>query len=247
MFAPAAESSNGTEVISRNSVTKNEQGSKSVRVSQKEYNFSLGEAVLALAEFATALFTAIIAGTGVWALVYASLQLKQARESERMQHLLRFIEQFEHAPMAGYRKVVAEQRTKGVTYPAEAQEILNFFETIGLLVRRGYLDVDDVWSSFSYWMFNVYADFRDDIEQEQKDDDHYYQDFCALIELLRKIEKEADGNDDHPSREDILEFWRDELRTMAGAPVRKRKPRRTKSRFQNVEPKAADSPESLKP
>ncbi|HZZ16181.1 MAG TPA: hypothetical protein VFE08_09495 [Candidatus Sulfotelmatobacter sp.] len=182
-----------------------------------------------LADYATALFTAVIACTGVWAVFYARSQLNQVRESERIQHLLRFIEQFEHPPMANYRKAVAEQRTRGVAYPPEAQEILNFFETISLLVRRGYLDVDDVWSSFAYWMFNVYADFRGDIEQEQREDESYYQDFCGLIEQLRKIEKEAGGRDEHPSQEDIIEFWRDELRTMAGAPVRKRRSRKAKA------------------
>jgi hypothetical protein len=198
-----------------------------------------------LADCATALFTAIIAVTGVWALIYASRQLRQARESERIQHLLRFIEQFEQPPMTTYRRAVAEKRTKGIPYPPEAQEILNFFETIGLLVRRGYLDLDDVWSSFAYWMFNVYADFRDDIEQEQRDDESYYQDFCSLVDLLRTIEKDEGGRDDHPSKEDILEFWRDEVRTMAGAPVRKRKSRTAKGKAQNAEKLKGDSPESL--
>lgn len=198
-----------------------------------------------LAECAAALFTAIIAATGIWALVYASRQLKQARESEKMQHLLRFIEQFEHPPMANYRKAVADQRIKGIAYPPEAQEILNFFETIGLLVRRGYLDVDDVWSSFAYWMFNVYGDFRDDIEQEQRDDESYYQDFCALMELLRKIEKEEGGKDDRPSKEDIIEFWKDELRTMAGAPVRRRRSRKAKDKAENPEKQEPDSHENL--
>jgi hypothetical protein len=198
-----------------------------------------------LAECATAFFTAIVAATGVWALAYASRQLKQARESEKMQHLLRFIEQFEHPPMANYRKAVAAQRIKGTAYPPEAQEILNFFETIGLLVRRGYLDVEDVWSSFAYWMFNVYGDFRDDIEQEQREDESYYQDFCSLVEMLRKIEKEEGGSDDRPSREDIIEFWKDELRTMTGAPVRRRRSRTAKARSETAEKQETGSPDPL--
>jgi hypothetical protein len=201
-----------------------------------------------LIECSTALFTFVIAATGVWALVYASRQLRQGRESERMQHLLRFIGQFEQPPMTTYRKAVAEKRTKGVSYPPEAQEILNFFETIGLLVRREYLDVEDVWSSFAYWMFNVYADFRDDIEQEQRDDESYYQDFCALVEMLRKIEKEAGGSDDRPSKEDVMEFWKDELRTMAGTPVRKRKSPKTlkaNNEARAAEKKKSDLPKSL--
>jgi hypothetical protein len=175
---------------------------------------------------ATAAFTAAIAVTGAWALIYARRQLTQAHEADRVHHLVRFIEKFEDEPMANYRKVTAEKRIRGTNYPAEAQNILNFFETIGLLVRREYLDVDDVWSSFGYWMFNVYSDLREDIEQEQRDDPSYYQDFCTLIERLRKVEEEEGGRDDHPSREEILDFWRDEAKLTAGAPVRKRKPRK---------------------
>jgi len=92
----------------------------------------------------TAAGTAIIAGTGVWALIYAHKQLKQARESEKVKHLIEFVEEFEREPMAHYRKTVAEKRLKGTTYPPEAQKILDFFETVGLLVRRGYLDAEDV-------------------------------------------------------------------------------------------------------
>ena len=56
--------------------------------------------------------------------------------------------------MTKWRRVVAEKRLKGITFPVdEALRLLDFFETIGLLVRRGYLDESDVWSTFSYWMF----------------------------------------------------------------------------------------------
>lgn len=180
--------------------------------------------------------TGVIAVTGVWALVYAKRQLKEARESEKVQHLIRFVEQFESEPMVQYRRAVAQKRIDGTAYPPEAQKILGFFETIGLLVRRNFLDDYDVWSSFSYWMFNVYADFRGDIEQEQKEDAAFYQDFCSLIERLRKIEAEppASGSD-RPSRQQIREFWLDELNTIPGTPVRKRKARRTRSQANKAE------------
>jgi len=110
----------------------------------------------------------------------------------------------------------------------EAEYILNFFEMIGLLVRRGYLDATDVWNCFSYWMFNVYADLREDIEQERRDDDTYYADFCDLIERLRQIEKKEGGNSDNPSREEITDFWRDESKLKTGSPVHRRWRRKKK-------------------
>ena len=169
--------------------------------------------------------TSMIAVTGVWALIYAHKQLSQSRESEKVKHLVDFNKEFDCDPMAQWRKNVAEQRLKGVAFPDEALRLLDFFETIGLLVRRGYLDAEDVWSTFSYWIFNIYSDFRDEIEQIQRDDENYYNDFCSLLERLRKIEHDAGSSDDRPSKEEIQEFWSDEAKTICGAPITKRKKR----------------------
>jgi hypothetical protein len=118
--------------------------------------------------------------------------------------------------MVTYRRLVAEKRLKGTEYPDEVQHILDFFETIGLLVRRGYLDLDDVWNALSYWMLYAYADFRDDIEQEQRDDRTYYTDFCSLIQNLQEIEKREGGTEGHPSKDEIADFWHDETKVLAG-------------------------------
>jgi hypothetical protein len=175
----------------------------------------------------SAVATSVIAITAVWALVYAHKQLKQARESEKVKHLIEFNTEFDCNPMAQWRKSVAEPRLKGVAFPDEALRLLDFFDTIGLLVRRGYLDEDDVWSTFGYWIFNIHSDFRDEIEQMQRSDENAYSDSCDLLERLRKIEHDAGSSDDRPSKEEIQEFWRDEAKTIAGAPLTKRKRRKT--------------------
>jgi hypothetical protein len=170
----------------------------------------------------SAVALSVAAGTGVWALIYASKQLTHAREAERVKHLVEFNREFDSEPMTKWRRIVAEQRLKGVN-PDESQRLLDFFETIGLLVRRGYLDEYDVWSTFSYWMFNIYADFREDIEQMQRDDKNYYLDSCELLERLREIEHEMGSRDDRPSREEIRDFWEEEMKVVPGSPMKKRK------------------------
>jgi len=181
------------------------------------------ELIKTVADIVTAGATLAIAVTGVGALIYAARQLKQSREDEKVRHLVEFSKEFDSEPMVTWRKKVAELRLQGKTFPDEALRLLDFFETIGLLVRRGYLDEDDVWSMFSYWMFNIFADFREEIEQIRRDDDVYYGDFCDLIERLRAIEKGSGGTDDRPSKEEIKEFWRDEANTLPGAPMKKRR------------------------
>jgi hypothetical protein len=133
------------------------------------------------ADWLTAAGTTVMAVTGIAALFYAARQLNESRDLAKVQHLLDFVKQFNSEPMVGLRKSVAEQRLQGNTEPDGMDDILNFFETIGLLVRRDYLDTEDVWDSFSYWMFNVYVDFRQYIEREQQDDYTYYSDFCDLV------------------------------------------------------------------
>jgi hypothetical protein len=173
----------------------------------------------------------VIAVTGVVAVVFAIFELSQKRQSDKIRHLLEKEREFERDPIARWRRVCAEKRLKGEEFPSEGQDLLNFFETIGLLVRRKFLDEHDVWSCFGYWMFNVYADLRDGIEQEQRDDGSYYLDFCNLIERLRKIEIEEGGQGDRPSKDEIREFWEDEAKVSDGQPVRKkarkRKPKST--------------------
>jgi hypothetical protein len=185
------------------------------------------------AEAWTAVFTGILAVTGVWALVYARRQLSQGREADKIKHLLRFVEQFDNVPLAAARKSLAEKRLRGVEDPPEAENILNFFETIGLLVKRDYLDPHDVWSAFSYWMFCMFADWRESIEQEQKEDPTYYSDFTSLIERLKAIEKAEHGLSDRPSKEDLKEFWQYELELTAGLPAIKRKPRKSAGKREN--------------
>lgn len=183
-----------------------------------------------------AVATAVIAVTGVWALVYASRQLKQSREIEMVKHLLDFIRDFDSDLMVKWRKTVAEKRLKKSTdFPDEATRLLDFFETIGLLVRRGYLDEFDVWCTFSYWMFNIYHDFRDDIEQMQRDDKNSYSDSCELLERLRKIEHEMGSSDDRPSKEEIADFWEEEATIVPGSTItrRKRKKPRPKPNVEN--------------
>jgi hypothetical protein len=171
----------------------------------------------------TAASTAVIALTGVVALIYARQQLKQARETEKVKHLVDFNWEFDSEPMTKWRRIVAEKRLGGVTFPDEALRLLDFFETIGLLVRRGYLDESDVWSTFSYWMFYIYADFRSDIEQIQRGDKNYYSDSCELLERLGEIEKEMGSSDDRPSQEEIRDFWEEEAKIVPGSPIKKRK------------------------
>jgi hypothetical protein len=177
----------------------------------------------------TAICTAVLAFTGIYALWFASQQLKQNRGEAQVQHLLTLSAQYEQEPMVTYRKVCAQKRLARVGEPPEEDRILSFFETVGLLVNRGYLKDADVWETFSTDIFPLYADARDVIASAQKDDPPTYSNFVSLVKTLKTIEVQQGGTLSAPSEEDVKGFWQDEMDVTAGTPTRHRK-RRTTSR-----------------
>src|SRR5258708_30494507 len=145
------------------------------------------------AERLTAFFTAIIAITGVVALAYAHWQLRENHEEAQIQHLLAFDQQYRQEPMISYRKGYATKRLAGVQDPPEETRLLDFFETIGLLVNHGYLSDTDVWETFANEITPLYADSREMIEQDQKEDPTEYTNFVSLAQRMESIEQAHHG------------------------------------------------------
>ncbi len=122
--------------------------------------------------------------------------------------------------MLTYRRGLAEKRLKNDEDPDELYPLLDFFETVGLLVKRGYLDTSDVWNTFSYPVFILNADARQIIEQQQREDPTAYAELSLLVERLQRIETENRGMSAHPSKEEIADYWKQELSAGKSIPVR---------------------------
>src|SRR5713226_4946830 len=116
-------------------------------------------------EWWTAIFTGILAVTAILALIYAGRQLSAAHAGTQIQHLLQLDQRYSQEPMVGYRKQYADKRIRSESegpFP-EIERLLDFFETVALLVNRGYLKDTDVWETFSLYIFPLYADARETI------------------------------------------------------------------------------------
>lgn len=174
-------------------------------------------------EWLTAIFTAGLAMTGAFALIYAHWQLREAHEEAQVQHLVSFDQQYRQEPMVSYRKNYAKKRLAGVEDPPEEMNLLDFFETIGLLVNRGYLNGTDVWETFSSEVIPLRADARSFLDQEQKKDPTEYSNFTQLANLMESIDHEHHGTLSKPSNEDMQEFWNDEVATEVNSPMPKHK------------------------
>jgi hypothetical protein len=175
-------------------------------------------------DWLTAIFTAIIACTGLAALGYAHWQISAAHDEAQVQHLLALDEEFENEPMVNYRRVYAEKKLKGVGDSPEEYKILDFFETVAHLANRGYLSDKDVWETWGYQIFCMYAGARDMIEQDQKDDPVEYKNLTAFVKRLDSIEAEQHGTWSRPSKEGLREFWQEEEATGIRTPIGRHKP-----------------------
>jgi len=129
----------------------------------------------------------VIAATSVLALCFAAWQIRRARKQTQIQHLLQLDHEFSTNPLIEYRFALAKKRLENRNDdPFELYRLLDFFETIGLLVRRGFLDPHDVWNTFGYWILNLYKDAEDLIRELREDDPATYKDLLCLLEKNRK-------------------------------------------------------------
>jgi hypothetical protein len=103
---------------------------------------------------------------GTWALVVVTLvsvvvgwrlgrrqirgQLSVAREQLRVQFYLELRKQFD-GPLLHERKLLAQQLKAGAPHDEINERVLDFFEDLGMLVRRDYIDREMVWETFSYY------------------------------------------------------------------------------------------------
>ena len=152
----------------------------------------------------------------------SEIQLEQAHEEDQIQHLLVLVSEFDQEPMATYRKGLANKRlnTKDDD-PLELYRVLDFFETIGRLVDRGYLNEQDVWNEFGYWVLHLNADseMRKNVDYEEQHHPNEYTVYLALVARLQRIDAAHGGNPSSLTTKDAMNFYREEATIVGGTPV----------------------------
>jgi hypothetical protein len=95
----------------------------------------------------------------------------------------------------------------------EAEPILDFFETMALLLRRGALDKEIVWHTFFYWIDHYYEATKDAIELRQTADPLVWNDLVAFVASLRKFQIARPGASPYhpPNAEQVARFLEEEL------------------------------------
>jgi len=150
----------------------------------------------------SALTAAVIAIVALW------IESRRSRFSLGIDLLLKLDHNFKTERMCTARQTVAKayQMNKSEN---DIDEILDFFEMIGLLTHRGALSDILVWHNFFYWIHGYYLLSRDYIKAAQSEDPTVWQNLVSLHKRLVAIEKRERRCTDSQlqlTKEELTEF-----------------------------------------
>jgi hypothetical protein len=186
-----------------------------------------------------AVATSILVLTSVGAIAYAGLQLRHERQYRAVTNLEKQLSFFLSDNFVGSRRRLAQARldTTGTepklqpwemdSPPVSAFEILDFYEHLALLVKKGHLDLYDVWHTFYEWAQPVYVDMRLLIESPESMYADHYNDLQRMMRRmdeiqLRRMHKQNANHWALWTPERIIDHYRYELES-GGRPRRSRR------------------------
>src|ERR1700728_3288950 len=146
--------------------------------------------------------TLLLVLTAFLTIAFTWIQIAIQRRQTRVDNLEKQIDRFESEQFQRTRRGLAGKRLDRsdelialdlADIPIELQEILDFFEHIAFLVRRGHLGSYDVWHTFATWIGPVYWDAREYIAIEQLDDKTIYEDLVWLYHRMVREDKRCHG------------------------------------------------------
>jgi hypothetical protein len=149
--------------------------------------------------------------TAVIAIIALLLESRRSRFSQAVDLILRLEERFTTEPMVSSRRRAAIALRSD--NKADADDVLDFLEMIGLLMRRGALDETMVWHTFFYWIHRYSLAANSYIRAAQTEDPTRWEELVRLHRRVVDVEKRKRGcsnGDLQLSPEDLLGFLEEE-------------------------------------
>ena len=144
--------------------------------------------------------TSILVVTSVGAIAYAGLQLRHEREYRAIENLEKQLSFFLSDSFTQARRRLAEARLDRSgpetslhsweldSPPVSVFEVLDFYEHLALLVKKGHLDIYDVWHTFYEWAQPVYVDMQALIESPDSSFGDHYDDLQRMMRQMDEIQ-----------------------------------------------------------
>jgi hypothetical protein len=133
-----------------------------------------------------AILSLIVAAATV---VFVWWQARLLRFSLQVQSLLAIEKRFTERDYRRSRHHAARQLQQNRP-EADVDEVLDFLDTLGLLVRRRALDPEMVWHAFFYWVDGYWRAAADVIQRERQKNPRVWEDLPRLYESLLAIENQ---------------------------------------------------------
>ena len=139
-------------------------------------------------------------------------QIKLSKEDLKVRLQTNYEEKFDSPSMIAERKRLAEQLLSNASHEDIQEPVMNFFESVGILLRREYLDEEMVWTGFSFHAIRWWSACKDYILQErrlQNNDDTIFREFEELVDELYEFEAEErylTRAQLEPSKQDLQRF-----------------------------------------
>jgi hypothetical protein len=126
------------------------------------------------------------------ALIAFLYQVRRARFNQSIDLLFRLENSFFGEDMREQRSKAARLMLRDIPDFTEVEDVIDFFETVALLSRKGALDRYMIWHTFYYWIDRYYETAKSHIEERRKIDSTVWQDIGPFVEGLRNLQvKEA--------------------------------------------------------
>jgi hypothetical protein len=127
---------------------------------------------------------AISASGTIIALSAFAYQVHRARFNQSVDLLFKLENDFFGSAKRAQRALACHDLQQGNAL--EAEPILDFFETMALLLRRGALDEEMVRHTFFYWIDHYYQALEPYILERQRSEPLVWQDLTAMRKRLQK-------------------------------------------------------------
>jgi hypothetical protein len=127
-------------------------------------------------------------GTSISLLAFA-YQVRRARFTQSVDLLFKLENDFFGGAKCAQRALACRELQQGNAL--EAEPILDFFETMALLLRRGALDAEMVRHTFFYWIDHYYQALQPYIVERQQSEPLVWEDLSAMHKSLEKHKARA--------------------------------------------------------
>lgn len=153
---------------------------------------------------------------GMLALVLIYYQVKMSRDIAAVDFLLKSEAEFWSERMRKDRSAlmkIIKANPRDFQAMAKHMDALNFFEGIGLLLKKKVIPIEYIWSSYSYRVLRYYPLLKDYVVwlRELDDDPTYYEDFEQLYGRMLMFEEKKRRRKIEMTEEHLHDFVKEEM------------------------------------